>query len=239
MKKLINKNLKIGALSGFVVLAGCHHEDLSTAEVERILNSFDYIKLRLPSTTYNAGDLVHRVNYAPEVGMPSSTSLGHLCSPKFSTDKYNEEPIRSASESRKIFRNMSGKFSVSPGVLAEAFNFDLSATANAAKQLQVSLVNVEIHSFALDDLGRIRNSLGPVCTKYVQDNIVKGNAYQIERTLTATVKVEAQLDAGVSAELRALAIAELGELGVGVSSSNKATINGEALVYGIRWQPLF
>lgn len=238
-KSIGHKIFKLGALSGTLFVAACHHEELGTADLEKALNAFDYIKLKLPSTTYQPGDLVFRANYSPEIARPASTSLGHLCSPKYSTDKYGEEPVESASESRQIFRRLGGEFSVSPGVLAEVLNFDLGATVSAAKELHLSLSNVQIHSYALDDLARIRRELGPDCTKFVQDNIATQNAYQVERTLTATVKVEAVIDAGVDASIQAKALAELAELGIAVNTANKATIEGEALVYGIRWVPLF
>ncbi|WP_181892945.1 hypothetical protein [Falsiruegeria mediterranea] len=223
----------IFATTSAAFLAGCQPD---AEGIEDVINGYNFIRLNPPTTLYQPGSLVHRVNYDPRDRAPDDASLGFLCNPKYSTDLYEDAPLRSETESKQVSRRLSGSFSVSPVTLGQVFN--LGATAAAAKTVQVSLRDATVSTYALDDLARIRAGLGPHCQATLQKNIRKQNAYQIQKILTANVSFKVTFDTSLSAEVRAAAIAELGEIGATLEKSDEVEVTGDALIYGIHWEDL-
>ena len=221
------------ALACVAALSACKAE---TEDLEKVINGYNFVRLNPPTTLYQPGSLVHRVKYDPDDRDPEAASLGFLCSPRFSTEKYEHDPLTSDSESSEISRKLSGSFSVSPKVLVDVFG--LTATAKAARTATVSLQDVTISAYGRDDLLRIRRGLGDICSELLRENIATNNAYQIEKTLTASVQYKIEFDTGASVELKAKALKELGEIGTAVSSENTTEVTGKALIYGIHWQDL-
>jgi len=205
--------------------------------LEKTINEYNYVRLKPASNLYVPGNLVYRENYDPEDGKPNSTFLGKLCNDKYSTDLYDTPPQSSPSESTELSNKLAGSFSIESDALTKIFG--LHATAAVSKTVNVTLSDVSIEAYALDDLQLIRSNLRPVCRGILDRNIkVKKNAYQIQKTLTATVNFVFKFDTDASASAKAKAIAELGKVGVVVENANRTEVSGTALVYGVNWQNL-
>jgi len=224
-------------LQSFALLALLTACKADVTLLEKILNDLNYVRLKPASNLYAPGNLVYRDTYDPRDSDPSSTFLGKLCNDKYSTDLYDTPPQTSPSDSTELSSKLAGSFSIEPETLLKLFG--LNATAEASRTINVTLSDVSVKAYALDDLQIIRSNLGPVCRGILNKNIhVKKNAYQIEKTLTATVRFVLEFETEASASAKAKAIAELGKIGVVIESANKTEVNGTALVYGVKWLDL-
>lgn len=208
----------------------------TSRDLEDVINEYEYIRLVPASDVYSAGSLVFRETYDPSDTDPKNAAIGSLCIDEFAVDLYPVKPKKGASETVSLSRLSGAKIKVDGPSLGDIL--DVEAAAEASEAVSISIGNVSVEAYSLEDLRSIGDLLGPRCKEIVNENIESGNAYQIRETLTATIKVELKLKAGVSAELKQTAISELQGIGVTVDSGTTASVTGSALVYGIKWEQL-
>jgi hypothetical protein len=132
--------------------------------------------------------------------------------------------------------NFSG--SLSAGIPALSRLVDLNAKLKGATTITADISDVRILTFGEDDLEAIRNLMGPTCRKLVNDNAEQHNAYQVTEALQSTVDVTLAVNADASADAKAQVIKQLGSFGLTLSSDQKVTIKGTALLFGVLLEPV-
>jgi len=216
-----------------VALGGCQ---VSEDQLESWVKSQGYALIDPPSTLYSPGTLVYRTNYDPKKDANATKlTLGFLCDPDYSIALYAKQPRSSPTVNQATVTNFGG--TISAGIPALSRLLALNAKLKAASTITADIHDVNIYSFALDDLESIRDVLGPRCRKIVNAN-VPNNAYQVSEVLQASVDVSVQIDGSASASAQALFLQQLGNLGFTVTAGQTATLKGKALFFGIRLMPI-
>lgn len=156
MRKYYN-TLILGAAFITLVATG---ETTSGEQLSDILNKNDFIALKTPSNFYKPGAIIYRKKYDSGIVTPKEASLGHLCSDEYTIIKYASSPISSKSENIELIKFNKSSVEFDLPVLKEL----MEANAGISHEINSTFVvdKVELKSFALDDLLRIRRLMGPI-----------------------------------------------------------------------------
>ena len=123
---------------------------------------------------------------------------------------------------------------------SQTFSFGLSnfqalglgASAGSIESLTLRFDNTEVLEYSLEDLERIRSSLGPNCAALLQRQIELGNAYQVAGVFKADLAYDIVYRTEASAEARLAARRELGGR-FGIEFQGEESTVGTGLFYGL------
>jgi hypothetical protein len=216
-------------LSGF--------NDPITAEVKSILARLDYIAIEPSSNSYTPGSFVYRKDYDPAVAAITSTKLGFLCTPEFSSAKIDDAAIRTPLSGGLI--GLLGGDSVSLDTQFIQKYLSMSYTSRYADSVVVRILDQATVEYSDQKLSVIRERLGPECTKSVNSGVSNKNAYQIAGVYELRLQFEVRYRDDLTDKIKRNIRAEVGRLGAPLNLDNAAIVKGQTSVYGITWKKLW
>lgn len=215
------------------MLAGCQ---VSEDELEKSITDKGFSILQPPSRLFVPGSLVYRRNYDPKDTTLAKVTLDFLCNREFSVSLYDKQPTPSSGQDQFSVIKIGGNISAGLPTLGRLVA--LNAKLKAARSITLDVSNVTYYAFSKEDLGAIREKLGPKCRGYVNDNVASNNAYQVIQVLEATVNVVVQLDAAADVTAKAQFVRQLVNLGFGAAGEETSILKGTALYYGVQLEPI-
>ena len=235
MNKFVQSFFYITVLVGF--FSNLALADPLQDQITALLNRYNHIVIDPPNSTILPGSFVHRENYDPKDDFINSTQLGYLCTPEFSTDKINANPIVKNIQSNLFLR--SGRIvRLSKDSIRD--DFGMPVTARYANSVIIRFKEKSILEYSIEDLEGISTNLGPICKQLVQDNIETDNAYQIKSIFRMSLRYEVKLKPNVSASIKERIINEIEDtIGTHEFSLNTAAVSGQVEVYGINWRKIY
>jgi hypothetical protein len=206
------------------------------AEIEKLVRNLDYIAIEPSSNVYKPGSFVHRRQYDPAEQTISSTKLGFLCTPEFSTARSPAPPIR-----REIGGGLLGLPGSSWIELDKKFiaqRLAMPLTAQFSERVLVRMVDQATMEYSAEHLHTIKENLGPICKSTIQARLAGGNVYQITGVYEFRLQFEVKFRYGQREDIKGQILDEMKRLGVASSRSDTVLVRGEVSVYGLAWDKL-
>jgi hypothetical protein len=210
-------------------------DDPIEAEVKGILARLDYIAITPSSNAYAPGSFVYRINFDPKILPITSTQLGFLCTPGFSTAKIDDAAIRTP-----MLGGLSGLFG-NAITLDRQFvhnNLVMPYTSQYSDGVVVRILDQATVGYSDEKLTLIRQKLGPDCSSSVKTGIAKGNAYQIASVYELRLQFEVRYRDDLNDQIKRNILAEVRRFGTPTNEDNAQIIKGQTSVYGLIWKSL-
>ncbi len=208
-----------------LMLAGCatNGPTQPAQTPDSVLRDIGFTSVVPPQTGFVPGVLVWNKRLPLGDGR---VALGFICKPETT----NFPPGLSVSPSSSLGFASDKSFDLGADGLRA---LGVGASADFVDSVSLRLENNVVLEYALEDLGTIRDGLGPICAGHLERSLANNNAFQVVSAFRADLSYRVEFKAGASAEIQSAVLTELGGR-CGVAAQGGQVAEGRGLIYGLQ-----